>query len=245
MAASAREILDQLQAVDRLRAERANDAGLAARVTALKAYQARRFARSYADLLQDPRYRGAARFFLDELYGPQEFAARDAQFARVVPALVRLFPQEIVDTVAALAHLHALSESLDSEMARHLTSPSVDAPAYARAWQATGRAEGRRQQIGLTVDIARALDRFTRRRVLRTTLHMMRRPAQAAGLSELQRFLETGFDTFGAMGGADWFLTVVEQREQALADALFAADAQALQRACGECLDDSPLGQLP
>lgn len=245
MATSAREILDQLLAVDHLRAERANDAGLAARVTALKAYQARRFARSYADLLQDPRYRGAARFFLEELYGPQEFAARDAQFARVVPALVRLFPQEIVDTVAALARLHALSESLDSEMARHLPSPSADAPAYARAWQATGRVEGRRQQIRLTVDIGRALDRFTRRRVLRTTLHMMRHPAQAAGLTELQRFLETGFDTFGAMSGADGFLATVEQREQALADALFAADAQALQRAGDQCLIDSPLGQLP
>ena len=46
---------------------------------------------------------------LDELYGPQDFSDRDAQFARVVPALVRLFPQELVETVAVLARLHALS----------------------------------------------------------------------------------------------------------------------------------------
>ncbi|WP_395703697.1 FFLEELY motif protein [Aquabacterium sp.] len=245
MGASASEILDQLQIVDRLRAERVADAGLAERVFALKDYQARRFARTYADLLQDARYQGAARFFLAELYGPQEFAARDAQFARVVPALVRLFPQEIIETVAALATLHALSESLDSQMARHLPSAALEASTYARAWQATGRPDARRKQIGLTVEIGHALDHYTRRRMLRTTLHMMRRPAQAAGLSDLQRFLETGFDTFGAMSGAGWFLEIVQQREQALADALFAADPLALpQVGTGNC-DGGPLGQLP
>lgn len=245
MVVGAREILDQLGAVDRLRAERAGDPGLAQRVFALKTYQARRFARSYADLLQDPRYQGPARFFLDHLYGPQEFGARDAQFARVVPALVRLFPQEIVDTVASLASLHALSESLDSEMASHLISPTLDAEAYVQAWQATGRPEARRRQIGLTLEIGRALDRYTRKRMLRATLHMMRRPAQAAGLSELQQFLERGFDTFGAMNGAAWFLTTVEQRELALADALFEADYAAMQRLGTDASRGTPLGQLP
>ena len=69
----------------------AADPALAGRVQALKAYQARRFEATYGDLLAHPRYQGAARFFLEELYGPQEFAARDAQFSRIVPALVRLF----------------------------------------------------------------------------------------------------------------------------------------------------------
>jgi len=50
-----------------------------------------------------PRYGPAAHFFLEELYGPRDFADRDTQFARVVPALVRLFPREIVATVAILA----------------------------------------------------------------------------------------------------------------------------------------------
>ena len=88
--------------------------------------------------LADPRHCAAARFFLDDLYGPQDFAERDAQFARIVPALVRLFPDEVVATVDSLAALHALSESLDSRMGRLLPSAFVDAEAYRRAWQATG-----------------------------------------------------------------------------------------------------------
>ena len=92
MAANSTSILSQLDIVARERASRATDPALAASVEAVKAYQQRRFAATYSDLLHSPRYAGAARFFLDELYGPRDFSERDAQFARVVPALVRLFP---------------------------------------------------------------------------------------------------------------------------------------------------------
>jgi hypothetical protein len=225
MTPTGQAILEQLAIVDGLRRARSLDAAHSQRVTAIKSYQARRFERSYADLLVSQRYRAAARFFLEELYGPQEFGARDAQFIRIVPPLVRLFPDEIVATVATLARLHALSESLDDEMARYIEGSIVDAQAYVRSWQRTGRGADRQLQIDLTLDVGRALERYTRNPVLRGALRVMRRPAQSAGLGELQRFLEAGFDTFGAMRGADEFLTIVRDREQALCAALFADSA--------------------
>jgi hypothetical protein len=241
-------ILDQLARVASLQRSRDLDPAHASRVTAIKSYQARRFEQTYADLLSNPRYRAAARFFLDELYGPQEFGARDAQFARIVPALVRLFPEEIVGTVATLARLHALSESLDDEMARWLERIPVDAMAYVLCWQHTGRAGDRQLQIDLTLDVGRALERYTRNPVLRGALRMMRRPAQAAGLGELQRFLESGFDTFGAMKGAAEFLDTVRDREQALSAALF-AEAAVTSATEGSTGASTPspavLGQLP
>lgn len=225
MTPTGQSILDQLAIVDRLRAARQGDAAHGERLLAIKAYQARRFERSYADLLSHQRYRAAARFFLEELYGPQEFTARDAQFARIVPALVRLFPDEIVSTVATLAKLHALSESLDDDMARALGAPEVNARAYVAAWQRTGRAVDRQAQVDLTLAVGGALERYTRNPVLRGALRMMRKPAQAAGMGELQRFLETGFDTFGAMRGSAEFLGIVRDRERAFCAALFDADA--------------------
>ena len=218
-------ITAHLATVARLRAQRDADPALGQRVLALKAYQAARFARSYADLLAHPRCGAAARFFLDDLYGPQEFSRRDAQFERVVPALVRLFPGELVDTVAHLGELHALTETLDDSTASPLPGPpglACTAAAYAQAWQAAGRASARAQQIQLTLDIGAALDKVTRSRLMRTSLRLMRGPAQAAGLSDLQRFLESGFDAFGAMQGAEEFLGLVGARERALAAALFA-----------------------
>lgn len=247
MPADTRFILAQLDLVMRERALRAEDPGLAAAVTALKQYQQRRFALTYADLLESPRYGAASRFFLDELYGPQDFTERDAQFARVVPAMVRLFPQEIVDTIGALGELHGLSERFDTVMARHLGGVGVDRAAYVQAWRRTGDPAGRERQILLTLEVGRSLDRLTRKPLLRRTLHLMRGPARAAGLPALQKFLETGFDTFKAMDGAQEFLGIVGVRERALAGALFgsAHDSVALPGLTRSSSSESALGQLP
>lgn len=224
MDATATAILGKLKIVDGERERRGRDPSLNAKVAALKTFQQRRFSHTYADLLPSPRYGAAARFFLDELYGPEDFSRRDAQFSRVVPALVRLFPSEVVETVGTLGELHALSETLDTLMATQLASALIAPPDYIRAWQATGRAAERRNQIDLTLRVAGQLDRFTRKPLLRHSLRLMRGPAKAAGLTELQRFLEAGFDTFREMRGAQEFMALVEAREQALAAALFSAD---------------------
>lgn len=221
----AETILAGLAEVEHERARRAADPPLARRVDALKRYQQQRLRHTYADLLASERYRQPALFFLEELYGPEDFVQRDLQFARVVPAIVRLFPGEVVGTVVALSQLHALSERLDTQMAEVLDATPLDALSYGRAWREVGQVAERARQIDLLLQVGQALDRHTRSRILRASLHMMRGPARAAGLEALQRFLEAGFDAFGGMGGAQEFLQIIAQRERALAAALFAGTA--------------------
>jgi hypothetical protein len=221
MTDSEHPILVQLRAVRQERERRMQSAPWIAKVQAIKAYQHKRFASTYADLLASARHGPAARFFLEELYGPNDFTQRDAQFARVVPALVRLFPDEIVRTVQTLTSLHALSEALDSEMGALLASEAVDSSAYIAAWQGTGRPADRERQIALMLSVGEALDRLTRKPLVRATLAMMRGPARAAGLGELQRLLEAGFDTFRAMRGAQEFLATIGKCERSLCTALF------------------------
>ena len=222
MSAQAQSILDQLRVVTEQRKLRALNPSLDAGVLAVKTYQHQRFQHTYADLLADPKYAKAARFFLEELYGPHDFIRRDTQFARVVPALVRLFPIEIVLTVKALADLHALSERLDTATGLALADNQIDASSYAAAWCAVGRESERKQQIMLTRQVGMALDAYTRKPLLRHTLRLMRGPARAAGLSELQTFLELGFDTFREMRDAKPFLDIIVARESAFARKLFA-----------------------
>ena len=226
-------ILAQLAFVEAQRQRRQGAPDLKARVEAIKKYQQQRFTHTYADLLASERYRGAARFFLDEMYGPQDFADRDAQLARVVPALVRLFTAEVVDVVGTVVSLHALSEQLDSTMGQALPDALPGAQGYIVAWQATGEPALRERQIALTVEVGAALDRLVHKSLLRRSLHFMRGPARLAGLADLQAFLERGFEAFRAMQGADQFLALVAQRERQLAAALFNAnDAAAVQAAC-------------
>lgn len=199
--------------------------GLTARMHAIKQWQQTRLANTYADLAAQPRYAKASAFFFNEIYGPGDFTQRDTQFERIVPTMVRLFPQDTVATVALLVRLHALAEGLDLAMAQTLSSPQVDETIYAQAWRAVDRPAEREQQIVLLEQIGQALDRLTNNFMLRQGVRLMRGAAVAAGLGDLQSFLERGFDAFRAMGGADEFLATVAARERAQAQRLFAASA--------------------
>jgi hypothetical protein len=221
MSESLQSIARGLEAVSALRAARERDTDLAARVQRIKAYQHRRFENDYSELLASPRYGVAARFFLDDLYGPTDFSARDAQFGRIVPTLSRVLPDEVVRTVEQLIELHSLSEELDQQMAQAIGPEPVDDRAYRRAWRQVARRADRERQVRLTLAVGRALDAHTRNPLLGLTVRLMRRPAQLAGLAQLQSFLEAGFSAFVAMKGAHEFLDTIGDHEFALIARLF------------------------
>src|SRR6478752_7381848 len=103
MSSAAESILSDLAAVEQDRTRRRTEPAFGSRVSAIKSFQQMRFRETYTDFLKSSRYRRAAMFFLDELYGPMDFSQRDAQFARIVPSLVRLFREDVVEVVRTLA----------------------------------------------------------------------------------------------------------------------------------------------
>lgn len=224
MESSAERARAHLDQVASLRAARQGDAGLARRVAAIKRYQHARFSRDYADLLANERYRAATQFFLEDLYSPADFVERDTQFGRVVPAMERIFPADVMHTVAQLAELHALTEDLDQEMAQQVeVSATVDDASYRAAWQRVGRSEARRRQLELLIAIGTSLDEHTRTSLLTITLRLMRAPARAAGLGQLQSFLERGLAAFVAMRGAQHFLNTIRANEERTIGDLFSS----------------------
>ena len=211
-----------------LRAAYAHDAQLRAQVLALKAWQAARLARTYTDLLASPRYRGAAQFFLEELYGERDFSQRDADVERILPKMTRLLPEAALAMIAGAVELDELSESLDTRTAAAHGAGPISAASYAAAYRAASTREARTRQIILMEQIGRALDTLTRVPMLLTTLKLMRGPARLAGLSGLQQFLEKGFMTCRQMRGADEFLGIIARRETTLMERLLdSADSAA------------------
>lgn len=229
---AAQKIRDAVAKVSLLRQECERQPALARAVQTVKRTQASRFAGTYADLLRSGPYAAATRFFLEELYGDEDYAERDTQFARIAGAIEKLFPADVADTAVALAQLHSLTEHLDVSMGRAWleTAEPDDAVAarYAQAWRAVGRRADREEQLTAVLSVGQEMARLTRLPGLRLMLRMMRRPAVAAGLSSLQHFLETGFDTFAAMakrqGGAEAFLETIRIRESRMVALLFEAD---------------------
>jgi len=227
MDASAQQIHDALQAVSQLRQQHAACPPLALASAEIRRFQARRFQATYADLMHSPRYQAAAAFFLDELYSDKNYGARDQQFARIANTIARIFPQTVVNTAAALAETHALTEQLDDLMARQWLADRAEHPQgsacarYIRCWRRVGDAAARQRQLDVVLQLGQALNRLTRTLGLRSLLKIMRRPAAAAGLTTLQQFLESGFDAFADMRGADDFLKLIAQRESEWIRSLF------------------------
>jgi len=206
-------IAERFGRVRALRRERDADQDLHARVEAVKRFQHARFARDYAALSSNPRYARAARFFLEELYSPGEFAGRDAEFERIVPWAARLLPSDLMRTIADLSELHALTEELDQDMAYSLRSADLDDRCYRAAWGKVGRRADRERQLQLLLAVGRELERHTRSNALAAMLKVMRRPAKAAGFGRLQAFLEAGMTAFAEMRGAQSFLRTIELNE--------------------------------
>jgi hypothetical protein len=195
---------------------------IAAAKRAVRTWQNQRFARTYADLARIPRYRAAVEFFLLELYGDVDMTARDTDMARVLPMMSRLLPAVALQTVRDALAFEALSERLDTELARQLGNRALDLVSYGEAFRACGRHAQRKQQVLCVTQIGSALDRTTRWPLIGGTLKLMRAPARAAGLESLQEFLEGGYAAFKQMRGADDFLATIAKRETAIVERLFA-----------------------
>ncbi len=206
---------DALNRVIALRRRLEGDPVLAQRWRAVKSWQSQRLQTTYADLLASPRYGPACRFFLDELYAAKDFSQRDNEALRVVPKLARMLPDRAIETMALAVELDELSETLDARVARLINLP-IDEADYVRAYRAAGTYEERARQIEMIDRIGRSLERLARIPFLSGMLHMMRAPAEAAGLGHLHHFLASGFDSFKAMGEAGEFLATIRARETAL-----------------------------
>lgn len=220
--ASAR-LAAHLAAVARVRsAAYANPAGKAAAMR-LKAWQSDRLARTYPDLLASARYRDAALFFLNELYGPKDFSQRDDDVERILPKLTALLPAAALSAIADAVELDELSEVLDQRVLHaHGLDTAITETSYAAAYRAGSECAARARQIALTQQICTAVDKLTHIPMMLTTLKLMRAPAKLAGLFELQRFLEVGFSTFKGMKGADEFIGIILRRETRLMERLLA-----------------------
>ncbi len=205
----------------------AGDRQLATWTRSLKQWQSARLARTHRDYLDEPRYRAAARFFLDDLYGAKDFSQRDGELMRVIPTLAKTLPAQALDALADAVELDALSERLDEQVAVRLQAGDVAAiseEAYAAAFREASSLADRHQQLALVERIGTRLVKLVRHPLLGGLLKTMSVPARLAGVSTLHDFLLRGFGAFREMGPeAAAFVAAIERRERTYIDGVFQA----------------------
>ena len=127
----------------RLDASAEQTADFAARLRELRGWQSARLENSYHDFRADPRYAPAVKFFLSDLYGPQEFKARDRDLARAWRYLKRALPAPAMAVLGQAIELDVLTLELDRALVRALAAGAVSDAAYAAAYRAAdNRAPG-------------------------------------------------------------------------------------------------------
>ncbi len=193
----------------------------------LQAWQAARLQRAFAGFLDDPARRPAAQFFLTDVYGDHDFSRRDADLARVMPMMRGLLPAVLLETVADGIELGALTHALDLRMAEALQrlAPrrrTLDDVLYARAYRDVGHARLRALQVVLIDEVGRGLAAALRMPGVGALLRVSRLPAKAAGVGELQAFLERGFAAFAELGDAASFLAEIRDNETHVMQRMFA-----------------------
>ena len=230
---NAARLLEQLQRNQALHARSA--VGLERELSLLRRWQSARLARTYADLLQNARYRPAAEFFLDELYGNGDLGQREQDLARIVPMMTHILPGQVLYVTALALELNALSHELDARLTRILVTEfdlrePLDEATYVAAYRQCARYEQRSDQIELVKQLGRDLQSIVPRRFIHTALKLAKTPARLAGLVELHRFLSAGFEAFRFMGAdAETFITTITRRERAILERIRSGQPQPLE----------------
>ncbi len=199
--------------------------GLSGLVTALEQWQKDRLRETYGDFWRRPSHREAMVFFVEELYAPSNLQRRNQQMAKMVPLMFKLLPLSVLATVEQALIAQSTAQSLDFMTARAVQRQGIDiasmSPAqYASCYRSSASAAERQEQIFQVVKVGQALDHMVSLPMIYRTLKMARWPAKVAGLSDLQVFLEHGFQAFDRMGEAQEFLDAIGHRELHICNAL-------------------------
>jgi hypothetical protein len=221
--------LTQLQRQAESKRQMIEGRGLDPDLARLRAWQTERFSKTYADLLADPEYGAAGRFFLSDIYAPRDFSQRDYDFERLHALLARVLPSSYLKPLQDALEMNRLANELDQTLVRVLVdrmgiTGEILPQDYAEAYRICDNYELRRYQIQQSLRVIREVGEGARLPLAGVTLRLARKPAQAAGWVELYDFLMRGYEAFRRMKNVETFTTIVERREMTILDRIYAGE---------------------
>lgn len=203
--------------------------GLDPKLALLRVWQADRLARTYADFLEQPRYRPACLFFLEDIYAARDFSQRDRDLETMYDFIRRFVPEAVSRPAALTIKLHRMTAALDNKLLDVLVHQlgvvdSITVEQYAEAYRRCNNYRERVDQIDLIVDICDHIDGIVRNPIAGPALSLSKRPLSSAGYGEVMTFLERGYDSFKRMHGSRHFRRTIKEREIGILDRMYAYD---------------------
>lgn len=213
-------IITHLEALQAQRIE-AEKTQLMPKVYLVQEWQCKRLLATHVELWEQPRFKPAMQFFIDELYGPKDFSQRDQDLATVLPKMAKLLPQKALLSLECASHLNSLSFQLDVGIAENLESDDVNRDSYAAAYRKCDNRPLRKKQIEYIETLGADLSEVVKVKGISTLLMLSKKPAKIAGLLSLHQFLEHGYKAFKKLGDVDDFIHPIVETEKQIMDILF------------------------
>ncbi len=192
----------------------------------LRTWQSERLARTYADLLADPKFAPACQFFLSDIYSPRDFSQRDRDFETLHSVLSRFLPafaiQLLTDALAAnqatynldLKQLHILVDQLN-------VTSSISVEQYIQAYRLCDNYTERVDQIEQITQVMCQVGELAHQPLVRPVLWAARQPALKGGWNELYGFLERGYIAYKGMKDRTLFTQILHDREMQILDRIY------------------------
>lgn len=199
------------------------DALFLARLQRLQTFQRQRLLASHARLMETPCLRPGMEFLLDDVYGGRDLLPVAREIRRALPKAIKLLPDRVMATSAQALEAAIITQELDEALTDQLgeQDQTLDDAAYADAYRALGREAERRQQLALIAGLGRPLDRYIRSRMIQTSFRLVRKPAHAAGFTNLYDFIDRSFRVMKPVPSVGRLLDDVTAREAAILERLF------------------------
>ncbi|MCV2883089.1 hypothetical protein OE749_00070 [Aestuariibacter sp. AA17] len=198
-----------------------NQSPLQSKLVDVQKWQCHRLIDTHQPFWEDKRYSPAMQFFVNELYGPQDFSQRDEELARVVPKMSTLLPEKALASLETALHLNTMSLALDWKLTQHLGEQTINRDTYAHAYRACNNEKDRLLQLQFIAELGLALQEVIKVPGISTLLTLSKRPAKAAGVLTLHRFLHEGYRSFKKLGNVKDFIGPVLAKEHAIMEHLF------------------------
>jgi hypothetical protein len=212
MSDSTKQIIRHLHGISTMQ-EIADKAGLIPAIRDVQTWQCKRLLVSHQHMYQQNRFKPAVEFFINELYGPNDFSQRDQDIARIVPKMSKFLPEKALQSLASALHLNTLSFELDFALAKKLESTEINRDSYAKAYVSCDNLATRQQQIDYIRTLGNDLAEVVKMKGISSLLFISRKPAKMAGVLALHEFLEKGFKAFKNIGNVEDFIVPVVNKE--------------------------------
>ena len=200
-----------------------SDAALSQKLEEVQSWQRARIKNTHKALFAQPQNVPMAHYFVNKLYGGDEFDILAKQLERIVPKaqkLEKLAPAAALETGSRAIHSAIVATELDLHLAEWLLEKDlpINEDNMLRAYREVDEADKRREQLASLKDVCYRTDKYINSFMLQKAFALAKGTAYKYNYQPLYDFMAEGFAAMKPLRNVASFIEPVCERELQIID---------------------------